>query len=260
MGLPWYAHSIKAYDDDTEHLTMLEHGAYRLMLDKYYKHAAPLPAKLDHLHRICRAFDSAEQAAVSSVLAEFFHLEADGWHNKKADEELTRMVELSEKRSMAAKTRRVTSPKTEPAIADTLNTKQSLSSLRSDRGPPKKSRRSIPVGFPEKADLAWAEEYWLKRGRADLCSSVDDEIEKFRDHHNGKLTASADWSGSWRTWARNAIKFNNGGHNGTRRNKNSDFISGIGAAIAAANGEGGAPEERDDRSDGSEVGRPLLPT
>lgn len=92
-----------------------------------------------------------------------------------------------------------------------------ISSLRSDIAPRKKTRRSLPDDFPLKADLDWAQEFWLKRGRVDLCNLIAEETEKFRDHHSGKLTASADWPGSWRTWARNAIKFNNGANNGRAR-------------------------------------------
>lgn len=78
----------------------------------------------------------------------------------------------------------------------------------------RKSRALIPEGVPLEADRQWSLDYWLKKGRVDLCNALAEEAEKFRDHHNGKLTASADWSGSWRTWTRNAMKFSNGAHNG----------------------------------------------
>ena len=53
----------------------------------------------------------------------------------------------------------------------------------------------------------WAHDHWLAKGRADLCDAMNEEIAKFRDHHTGKATMSADWPGSWRTWARNAMNF-----------------------------------------------------
>lgn len=36
---------------------------------------------------------------------------------------------------------------------------------------------------------------------------IEDEFERFRDHHLAKGTLSADWSASLRTWLRNAVKF-----------------------------------------------------
>jgi hypothetical protein len=76
--------------------------------------------------------------------------------------------------------------------------------------PPKpraKSRRSIPEGFPSELEFDWARQHWLAKGRADLCAGMADHAEQFRDHHAGRATMSADWPGSWRTWARNALNF-----------------------------------------------------
>lgn len=73
---------------------------------------------------------------------------------------------------------------------------------------PKAARRSLPENFPLEPDLEWSRSHWLAKGRADLCALEADEIEKFRDHHTGKGTTSADWSGSWRTWTKNAMRFN----------------------------------------------------
>lgn len=108
-----------------------------------------------------------------------------------------------------------TLPETGP-YPDT-DTDQKETSLRDVMPKPKrKVRTQLPDGFPFQADLEWSNELWLKHGRVDLCHLSGDEAAKFRDHHSGKLTMSADWPASWRTWARNAIKFNNGGHNGRR--------------------------------------------
>lgn len=90
------------YESDTTHLSLMEHGAYRLLLDHYYKKRQALPANASLLHRICRAFAADEQAAVQSVLNEFFVLQSDGYHQKRADREIGKAVEISAKRSAAA--------------------------------------------------------------------------------------------------------------------------------------------------------------
>lgn len=118
------------------------------------------------------------------------------------------------------------------------------SSLRSDLAaeaadkPKRKNKRSIPDHFPLKQDLDWANYLWIQRGRVDLATGVEDEINKFRDHHTAKGTASADWSASWRTWATNAIKFNNGGHNGRLRKPTShDNLIAAAYAIGSEKGD-----------------------
>lgn len=81
------------------------------------------------------------------------------------------------------------------------------STLRVEAKPRAKARRSLPEDFPAAPDKMWAHDHWLAKGRADLCDAMNEEIAKFRDHHTGKATMSADWPGSWRTWARNAMNF-----------------------------------------------------
>lgn len=85
----FYKHFIGDYARDTAHLTVTEHGAYRLMLDHYYATGKPLPADAVMLARICGAASKAEREAVARVADWFFPLNGDGCrHNKRADEEL----------------------------------------------------------------------------------------------------------------------------------------------------------------------------
>jgi uncharacterized protein YdaU (DUF1376 family) len=93
----WYAHYPGDYARDTAHLSLAQHGAYRLLLDDYYSTAAPLPSDVMALYRICRAFDQTEKDAVNSVLAAFFELCGDGYHNARADIELARQSEIRER-------------------------------------------------------------------------------------------------------------------------------------------------------------------
>lgn len=219
---PWYAFYPKDYEQKTAHLTIIQDGAYRRLLDRYYMSGQPLPANADVLHRVCRAFDDAERSAIAFILTQFFTLTDHGYVQDRVEEELRKAESLSETRRNAANTRYAKAP----ALAEHLHTQsqsqsqsqehiQETPSLRSG-GPiaKRKSRSSIPEGVPLEADRQWSLDYWLKKGRVDLCDALAEEAEKFRDHHNGKLTASADWSGSWRTWTRNAMKFSNGAHNG----------------------------------------------
>lgn len=79
---------LKAYDDATDELSMLEHGAYITLMRKYYKDEKPLPPNSDVLARSCRAISLEERAAIAAVLDRFFIKQPDGWHNERADHEI----------------------------------------------------------------------------------------------------------------------------------------------------------------------------
>lgn len=102
MNNPWYPHYTGDYLRDTAHLSLAEHGAYRLALDFYYSTACPLPADLRGLYRICRAVNKADRQAVDSVLSQFFDLQADGYHNKRADAEIAKNEEKRKRLSLGA--------------------------------------------------------------------------------------------------------------------------------------------------------------
>lgn len=94
---------------------------------------------------------------------------------------------------------------------------QETPSLRSGdarKSRPKASKRGLPENFPDEDTRKWAEQHWLAKGRADLCALMDEEAEKFRDHHVSNAKTSADWPASWRTWCKNAMNFSKVARNG----------------------------------------------
>jgi uncharacterized protein YdaU (DUF1376 family) len=91
-----YPHHIGDYSKDTAHLTMLEDAAYRRMLDVVYASEKPLPRDQQKIYRLVRARSHVEKLAVDVVLGEFWNEGDDGWHNKRADEEIAKALELGE--------------------------------------------------------------------------------------------------------------------------------------------------------------------
>ncbi len=85
----YYERHLGDYARDAGHLSMLEHGAYTLLLDRYYTTERGIPA--DQAHRVCRARTREEREAVDTVLAEFFSLEDGCWVNGRATREVTKM-------------------------------------------------------------------------------------------------------------------------------------------------------------------------
>lgn len=84
----FYPHHIGDYAQDTRHLTMLEHGAYRLLLDLYYSREAPLPLDVSTVQRLACARAREEKQAVEAVLREFFIETAEGWRHNRCDLEI----------------------------------------------------------------------------------------------------------------------------------------------------------------------------
>lgn len=93
------------YARDTGKLSLVEHGAYNLLLDHYYStgglpntfgdnpvNKAVSNAQLmpDHcrLYRVCKAISQIEQKAVDSVLGFFFALDKDGFYRHEKCEEI----------------------------------------------------------------------------------------------------------------------------------------------------------------------------
>lgn len=88
-GVNYYERHLGDYARDAGHLTMLEHGAYTLLLDRYYTTEEGIPA--DQVYRICRARTPAEKAAVDTVLVDFFALQDGVWVNGRATREVCKM-------------------------------------------------------------------------------------------------------------------------------------------------------------------------
>jgi len=84
----YYERHLGDYARDTAHLSMMEHGAYNLLLDRYYATEQGIPA--DQVHRLARARTREERAAVDTVLQEFFALQEGVWTHKRADDELVK--------------------------------------------------------------------------------------------------------------------------------------------------------------------------
>jgi uncharacterized protein YdaU (DUF1376 family) len=101
----YYEHHIGDYAQATAHLTFVEDAAYSRLIRKYYAEERPLPAELAAVQRLVGARTREEKSAVQTVLEEFFFLEADGWHNKRADAEIDRYREKSSKAAASARAR-----------------------------------------------------------------------------------------------------------------------------------------------------------
>ncbi len=78
-------------------MTLVEHGAFSLLLDYFYATEKPIPD--DRCDRIANAYADYEREAVRAVLKQFFVETAEGWVNNRAVVE----IEASKSKSLKAK-------------------------------------------------------------------------------------------------------------------------------------------------------------
>lgn len=211
MIRPWYAFYPGDYANDTAHLTLTEHGAYRLLLDHYYMTAKPLSANAEQLLRVCRAFAKPDADALLSVLQTFFVLKKDGYHHKRVDQELAKAQELSEKRRDAAKKgvdqRRANAEQmlsNSPAIATTTHShsiqeqeQEQLQKKEERQGPRKKGLRGHRWPPDAVVPQEWIEDAMVARREAKL-PLVDLTAEAVAFPHywasaTGASAAKVDW-------------------------------------------------------------------
>lgn len=99
----YYRRYVGDYLKKTSRLSMLEHGAYNLLLDYYYAEEQPIPLDLDEVYRMCRAILPEERRAVVKILTSFFVKAEDGYRNQRADEEIAKGQNAIEQMSEAGK-------------------------------------------------------------------------------------------------------------------------------------------------------------
>jgi uncharacterized protein YdaU (DUF1376 family) len=93
----YYPFHIGDYLSATRHLSWEEDAAYRRLLDTYYITEKPLPSELRAVCRLVLATTESQREAVKTILDEFFELTADGWINRRADDEIIAMRDKQQK-------------------------------------------------------------------------------------------------------------------------------------------------------------------
>jgi len=234
----WYAFYVGDYMRDTAHLSVVEHGAYRLLLDHYYSTASPLPDNLEQLYRICRAFAEQEQSAIKKVVQLFFvHDEDNGvYFSKRVEKELQKKGDISKKRSEAAKNKGLlskakanqlmsnckaiddTSTSTSTSIDNKIEIDKSISLSVFDENTPKAKkdkkmdRGSTLIGFLSTLDDPdEMPKEWYQDTKTNFVGATTDDIlaeyNKFCDYweanSNQAKGKKASWKAAWRLWFSN---------------------------------------------------------
>jgi len=85
------------------HLSEIEDLTYRRLLDWYYLHESSIPLDLNEIARQIRMRSHSD--CIATVLQEFFERTADGWIHHRANKEIEKVGDKSQKASASAKAR-----------------------------------------------------------------------------------------------------------------------------------------------------------
>jgi uncharacterized protein YdaU (DUF1376 family) len=224
-----FAHNIGDYAAATRHLSFVEDAAYRRLLDRYYQDEKPLPADLAAVSRLAGARTKDERQAVANVLAEFFVLKDDGYHQSRADREIEtyrakaqlarengtkggRPINREKTKTVFAQVRseKLTTNHSPLPIVTTNHTGGANAGARDD------APTVVPREFAEAArargramaqplSVEWAPDEsdmaHIAKARPDLdAAAIALQTEKFRAHALSNNRTSHSWGQSWRKW------------------------------------------------------------
>jgi uncharacterized protein YdaU (DUF1376 family) len=92
----YYKFNIADYRKDTSHLSTIEHGIYRQLIDWYYLDEQPITAETQVVIRRLR-LGSDEVKFLENVLSDFFVLDKTGYKHKRIEVEIKDYHEQAEK-------------------------------------------------------------------------------------------------------------------------------------------------------------------
>lgn len=206
----YYKFNIADYRKDTGHLSTIEHGIYRQLIDWYYLDEQPIPEETQVVIRRLR-LGSEEVKFLQNVLSDFFVLGKKGYTHKRIEVEIKDYHEQVEKNKNNGKLGG-RPKKTQVVISglpDESQNNPNQEPLTINHKPIEKNKRGSRLS----PDFLFTGE-WLafcKQERPDL--EPVQTFEKFKDYwiaQAGQKGVKLDWFATWRNWVRstNAPKQN----------------------------------------------------
>jgi uncharacterized protein YdaU (DUF1376 family) len=196
----YYQFNIGDYKSHTEHLSEMEDLTYRRLLDWYYLHETPIPLEINETARQIRMRSHSD--CIATVLQEYFERTEIGWIHHRADKEIAKTGEKSEKASASAKARwnRAKDANALPTQSES-NATHNTEHITQDIKPKVKTQRGsrLPTDWTLPDD--WAD--WAEKERPDLL--IYKTAESFKDFWISKPGAGGvklDWQATWRNWVR----------------------------------------------------------
>jgi uncharacterized protein YdaU (DUF1376 family) len=214
----YYKRNLGDYAKKAGRLTMLQHGAYTLLIDSCYDRET-FPT-LEQAIEWTWAATEAEVEAVKFVLSRFFKLDSEGCYiqerilaelleyHAKADKNKQIAIDRETKRKQNVTERAQDVDETPPNHKPLTTNHKPITNLEIPSGiskaqaPKQKAAKRCPADFVVTSEMVeWARENVI-------TVNLDIETQKFKDHEY--KTAKTDWPACWRTWMRNAQQYARG--------------------------------------------------
>ncbi len=196
----YYQFNIGDYQSHTSHLSEIEDLVYRRLLDWYYLHETPIPLDESEVSRQIRMRSHTESIAI--VLREYFVCTENGWIHHRANKEIAKADEKSEKASASAKVRwSKKDANALPTLSESNATHNTLP-ITQDTKPIKENKKGSRL--PQDWFLTKPMGEWASQERPDI--DVRQVAEQFKDYwiaQPGQKGVKLDWDATWRNWVRN---------------------------------------------------------
>lgn len=205
----YYKRNIGDYHKKAGRLSMLEHGAYTLLIDACYDRER-FPTEDDAIDW-CWARSDEEVTAVRFVLSKFFTLDGGVYVQQRISEEVGAYKEMAIKNKEIAENREKAkkegkngiSTKRAPTVNEPPPNQEPLTTNQEPEVPPlipqgekKKRKVAIPDQFMVTAEMrTWA-------ATSAPAVNLKTETENFVDYWRGAGGTKLDWVATWRTWMR----------------------------------------------------------
>ena len=177
----------------------MEDLTYRRLLDWYYLHETPIPLELTETARQIRMRSHSD--CIATVLQEYFERTDQGWIHHRANAEILKAGDKSQKASESAKARWGKHANALQAQSEGNATHNTLPITQDTKHKEKKQRGSrLPQDFVLPKE--WAD--FCLQNRQDL--NPQKTFDSFKDYWVSKPGAGAvklDWLATWRNWVRN---------------------------------------------------------
>jgi len=215
----YYKRNIGDYAKKAGKLSMLQHGAYTLLIDACYDRER-FPTLEDAMDWTW-AETEEERLAVQVVLRRFFTLKDGLYVQDRITEELESYRALSEVNSRIAKQREADkrarkSTKREPVVHESAPNQEPLTINQKPETKEKTARGSrLPTDFHP--DYQFAAQQGIQ--------NPQEEANRFFDYWQsqpGQRGVKLDWQATWRNWCRSSRKPQQ-----TNADRNSNVVSGL---------------------------------
>ena len=213
----YYQFNIGDYRKDTAHLSLLEHGVYRQLLDQYYLTEQPINADDAKVMRSLCVRSADEVQALANILSDFFVKTEFGYIHKRCDISIADFHSKSTSSRDAANIRWAKAREANHAnalLSDAnvlqsqseryaigMPTKEPINPLTINPLTSSKTTRGSRLSIHFEPDFDFAKEQGIQD-----CKT---EFEKFKDYwmaQGGQRATKLDWQATWRNWCRSAKK------------------------------------------------------